>query len=552
MPRPFSRDRDRPPIDGYEDLELIGRGGYSRVYRARQPAFDRAVAVKVITAAIADDDVDRFADELRITGRLDGHPNVIRVYDSGRTRAGRPYLSMELLEDGSYGTWLRTHGPLRVADVLSMGVRVAGALHAAHERGIVHRDVKPQNVLRSPFVGPVLADFGIAGLLERRTGAAAGSEAFSVLHAAPEVLAGGRSTPASDLYSLASTLYELLTGAAPFHDPDRPGVLDVLARVDAGDVAPIDRPDLPGPAAQAIVALLAPNVADRPGSGVEMAARLQAIEHDLGLPVTPIPGYEGATGRGGRGRRPASPPPATPPPGEPEVSMEDPAVHTIVPGQDAPTAPPRSGGPNAPRDVIGAHQNPADPTDTIDRRAPVRPPRPGEDEPPPPRRWPRRLALGLVVLAVLGGLGFGARTLLDDDTDGANPSPTTTTTAAPAPATTDAPAGPPPCPDVEVPSLASPTAAQPAPTGISVEEGPDLTVRWTDRTGGAAGHVVFLRCTAGDATDVRAVAAVEAGATSAAIPVPAGHRVCITVGAVQPGAGTRLPSGDEQFVCNDT
>lgn len=93
MPRPFARDR-RPSIDGYEDLELIGRGGYSRVYRATQPAFDRRVAVKVITATIATGDLDRFAEELRITGRLDGHPNVIRVYGSGRTRAGRPFLSM--------------------------------------------------------------------------------------------------------------------------------------------------------------------------------------------------------------------------------------------------------------------------------------------------------------------------------------------------------------------------------------------------------------------------------------------------------------------------
>lgn len=156
MPRPFARDR-RPSIDGYEDLELIGRGGYSRVYRARQPAFDRAVAVKVITATIADADVDRFAEELRITGRLDGHPHVIRVYDSGRTRAGRPFLSMELFEDGSYAAWVRRHGPLRIVTKVPYGAwgstrpetpaaleRYAACAHAAGSGSDRRRRNRPQ------------------------------------------------------------------------------------------------------------------------------------------------------------------------------------------------------------------------------------------------------------------------------------------------------------------------------------------------------------------------------------------------------------------------
>lgn len=563
MPRPFSRDRDRPSIDGYEDLQLIGRGGYSRVYRAVQPAFDRRVAVKVITARVADVDVDRFAEELRITGRLDGHPNVIRVYDSGRTRDGRPYLSMELFEDGTYASWLRRHGPLRVADVLAMGVRVAGALHAAHERSIIHRDVKPQNILRSPFVGPVLADFGIAGLLERRTGVAAGSEAFSVLHAAPEVLAGGPSTPASDLYSLGSTVYELLTGTPPFHDPERPGILDVIARVDAGDVAAIDRPDLPAEAAATVVALLAPNIADRPRSGLELASRLQELERSLALPVTPIPGHEHVTDRrrsvpdGAPPPDDAHPAPAPPTPTGPLVedpaSTVDPATFTLDPS-GAPPAPTRSEA-AAPTGRMRAQRRPSDPTLTVDRRAPIAPPRPADDEPDAPRRWPRRLAVGAAALVAVGAATLLVTSLGDDDGTAA---PTTTAQPTTAAAPTSAPVPPPPaCPDVEVPSLLSPDAPQPPPTAVDVGTVDGrLRVVWVDRSDGATGHVVFVRCTEGGADtaseEVRPIAAVEAGVTSIDLPAVADRRWCVSVGAVQPGSGTRLSEDGEQFVCVNT
>lgn len=555
MRRVFSRDRDRPSIDGYEDFELIGRGGFSRVYRATQPAFDRQVAVKVITATIDASDLDRFSDELRITGRLDGHPNVIRVYESGRTRAGRPFLAMELFEDGTYGQWLRRHGPLRVPDVLALGVKVAGALQAAHDRSIIHRDVKPQNILRSPFVGPVLADFGIAGLLERRGAIAAGgqSEAFSVLHAAPEVLAGEPATPAADLYSLGSSLYELLTGTPPFHDPAAPGVLDVLARVDAGAVAPISRPDLPAPAAAEIASLLARNVADRPSSGVELASRLQALEADLGLPVTEIPGQHGAGA--GRFRRrsgptptPAPPPetPETPAPPPSDGNDEDPAPHTLVPGDS-----PAGATPPVPRPRPVRRRSPAtaDTEHTVERRPPAPPPRPEDPAAERPRRWPCRLAIGAGALVVVGALTAAVLALTSHDPE-EEPRPRTTTTTEP-PAVAPAP---PPCPQEGVPPLDSPDGAQPAPTDITVtrtDEG--LRVAWTDRTGGAGGHVVLVRCDDHGELITTPLAAVEAGGSTAAITgVGDDQRWCVSVGAVQPGAGSRLPDGPDQFACVDS
>lgn len=578
--RLFARDRDRPAIEGYEDLQLIGSGGFSRVYRAMQPAFDRPVAIKVITASVGTGDIGRFADELRITGRLEGHPNVIRVYESGRTSDGRPFLSMELFEQGSYGTWLRRHGPLRVAEVLSSGVKLAGALQAAHDRSVIHRDVKPQNVLRSPFVGPVLTDFGIAGLLERRGAVRAGSdsEAFSVLHAAPEVLAGEPASSSSDLYSLGSSLYELLTGRPPFHDPGAPGVLDVLARVDAGAVAPITRPDLPEAAARTLVGLLARNPADRPASGIELASRLQSLEVDLGLSPTEIPGYEGA----GAGRfqyrpvagtpGPAEPPQEGTPPDRPgdlpvadlDAATAEPGTDTVVPGDHTidpgsrppmPAAPPPAT-PPAPR---AGKRGRRPSTHTVQRRPPGPAQRAADDDPEPPRRWPKRLAIaaGGVVVLVAGGFGVQALTVDDEEAAPTTTVPTTTvasttTTATTTTATTIAQPAPPACPDLVAEPVPEPAGPQPAPTGISVEPvGDGLSVTWTDQTGGAAGHVVFLRCVAGGGTVTRSVAAVPRGVTNLELSVAdrVGARWCVSVGSVQPGGGTRLPESGEQFVC---
>jgi len=227
------------------DLRLIGAGGFSKVYTAFDERFARLVALKVITVELGDDALRRFARERQITGQLDGHPHVIRVYDTGVTRDGRPFLAMEYLEQGSLADRVRRHGPLPLDEVLAIGVRLACALDVAHRRGIVHRDVKPQNVLLSPFVGPVLADFGIAAVDDARLTTAT-SEAFSVLHAAPEVLEGHSATPAADLYSLASTLYELLAGRAPYADTADPGLLALMRRVREQPVPPLGRPGVPG------------------------------------------------------------------------------------------------------------------------------------------------------------------------------------------------------------------------------------------------------------------------------------------------------------------
>jgi serine/threonine protein kinase len=218
-------------IDGVGLATQVGSGGFGVVYRARQEAFDRTVAVKVLSIPSRDDEArKRFARECRSMGALSGHPNIVAVYGSGETSMGHPYILMDFLVGGSLGDLVVREGPFDPAEVAEIGVKLAGALSAAHAAGVLHRDVKPDNVLVSNYAEPQLADFGIAriqGSTETRTGLITGSLA----HAAPEVLKGGPATEASDVYSLASTLYALAAGDAPFANKGDENFYPMLSRI---------------------------------------------------------------------------------------------------------------------------------------------------------------------------------------------------------------------------------------------------------------------------------------------------------------------------------
>lgn len=184
------------------------------MYRARQSAFDRDVAIKVMSVSDDDAAAERFAVECSAIGALSGHPNIVTVYETGTTDDGLPYIVMELLPGGSLGDRLHARGPLDWKEVASLGVKLGGALESAHRAGVLHRDVKPENVLLSRFGDAKLADFGMACF--RLADDEADTRVTTLAHAAPEVVAGGRATPSADIYSLASTLHTLLSGRAPF------------------------------------------------------------------------------------------------------------------------------------------------------------------------------------------------------------------------------------------------------------------------------------------------------------------------------------------------
>src|SRR5690242_19904649 len=149
-------------ISGFTDAVEIGRGSFGVVYRAHQPAVGRDVAVKILTAAHAGGSTDRFDRERHVLGALSGHPAIVTVFDSGHTEASQPYVVMELMSGGSLGDLLLTSGPQPWQDAVDTAIRVAGGLEVAHRMGVLHRDVKPDNLLVSNYGDVKLADFGVA------------------------------------------------------------------------------------------------------------------------------------------------------------------------------------------------------------------------------------------------------------------------------------------------------------------------------------------------------------------------------------------------------
>lgn len=270
-------------IDGYEDFERLGAGGFSTVYRAHQVAFDRTVAVKVLTVTLDAKAQRRFERECRATGRLSGHPHIVTVLDAGLTADGRPYLTTELLERGSLGDWIASHGAMPTADVVRIGVEMCGALAAVHDAGILHRDLKPENVLVSAYGEPRLADFGISAVGMEATGS---TMTFTPVHAPPEVLEGLPPAPTMDIYSLASTLWTLAVGRPPFELGDEEALLPFIRRVMTEPV-----PALPaGPAAldEVLRRAMAKDPAERFETATAFGEALQGVQGSLGQPVTPM------------------------------------------------------------------------------------------------------------------------------------------------------------------------------------------------------------------------------------------------------------------------
>ncbi|HLI39627.1 MAG TPA: protein kinase [Streptosporangiaceae bacterium] len=294
-------------VPGYRVLGEAGRGGFSVVYKAHQMALDRVVALKVLNVAHSDErGRDRFLREVGLVIRLSGHPHVVTVLDAGSTRTGRPYIAMDYFELGSLHDRLRERGPLPAAEVAAIGAKIGGALAAAHEAGILHRDIKPQNILVSRFGEPALADFGVA-LLVSAPGAdgRAGTITpyLTPAHAAPEILDGGEPSAAADLYSLGSTLYELLAGR-PAYQQDGGGFARLITRVVNDPPPPLTRTDVPEPLRAAVLRAMAKDPAGRFGSAAEFAAALAPLSAEA-VPagtssrrpeLTPVPPGAGETG----------------------------------------------------------------------------------------------------------------------------------------------------------------------------------------------------------------------------------------------------------------
>ena len=292
-----AREGGGPDVpDGYTDVQQLARGGFAVVYRAHDERFDRTVALKVLTLDGLDERIlRRFRAECMATGRVSAHPHIVTVYDAGTTPGHRPWLSMEFCSGGTLADRVERDGAMPVPEVLDAGGKLASALQAAHGAGILHRDVKPQNVLVTAYGEPALADFGIARVTTEGD-AMTQTAAFTVVHSAPEILEGADATVASDVYSLASTLYSMLAGRAAYAREASIGLAPLVTRILRGEVPRLARDDLPAGLEDLLRAALSSDPSRRPQSAAELAGGLAAC------------GARTSSGRGGPAR-PAAPGP---------------------------------------------------------------------------------------------------------------------------------------------------------------------------------------------------------------------------------------------------
>ncbi|MEZ5408669.1 MAG: serine/threonine-protein kinase [Acidimicrobiales bacterium] len=265
-------------IEHLRDIELIGRGGFSVVYAATDGRTGRRVAVKVIHAV--NDRIERsFERERAVMARLSAHPNVVTLYDSGYSPDGRPYLSMELVEGGTLADRVSRQGPLPWRVAVNLLLPIAGALEFAHRQQVLHRDVKPENILQSGDQAR-LTDFGIASLRDA-SGYTTTQVAASWGYTAPETLENQRDER-SDLYSLGSTLHMLVTGAPPFATGATDSIQSLMYRL-VNQPPPRLPPGL-GPAAldDVLQACLAKDPDRRPQTAAALIDQLRPL-----LPASP-------------------------------------------------------------------------------------------------------------------------------------------------------------------------------------------------------------------------------------------------------------------------
>jgi serine/threonine-protein kinase PknK len=277
---------------GFTDAEEIGRGGFGVVYRCSQSALGRIVAVKVLTADLEPDNLERFVREQVAMGKLSGHPHIVNIFQVGTTATGRPYIVMQYHPHGSLEAKIHDNGPVGWADALHIGVKLAGALETAHRRETLHRDVKPANILLTEYGEPQLTDFGIARIIggfETGDGAVMGSPAYT----APEVLLGQSPDVTSDVYSLASTLFCAGTGHAVFERRKGEQMVAQFLRITNHPMPNLRDSGLPTDVCAVIEQAMSRNTQDRPATAEAFGEKLREVQRMHGLPVddmaVPIP-----------------------------------------------------------------------------------------------------------------------------------------------------------------------------------------------------------------------------------------------------------------------
>ncbi|MET1043421.1 MAG: serine/threonine-protein kinase [Microbacteriaceae bacterium] len=276
-----------PVLPGFMHLHVLGSGGFADVFLYEQNMPRRQVAVKVMLSdAVNDNGRQMFQAEANLMAQLSSHPSILTVYQASVSSDGRPYLVMELCSSMLSDRYRRE--PIPVPDVLRIAVKIGSALETAHRAGVLHRDVKPSNILTTAYGHPVLSDFGIAATLSQSHGE--GAIGLSIPWSAPEVLLDeSAGSVESEVFSLAATVYSLLAGRSPFEVPGGSNTsADLINRITRGKPQPIGRADVPGSLEQALLRGMSRKPENRPSSVLELVREFQAVESELGVPQTAI------------------------------------------------------------------------------------------------------------------------------------------------------------------------------------------------------------------------------------------------------------------------
>jgi len=251
-------------LGGYQVEALVGRGAMGSVYLARDTKLNRHVALKVLLGSLARTPsiVKQFHQEAQSAAPLN-HPNIVRIYSAG-IEAGTPFIAMEFVDGEPLDRFLKRKGKVTWDVALHIGAQVALALDCAHQHGIVHRDVKPSNILVDRKGGVRLTDFGIARM-QSRDGNASGPVVGTPQYMSPEQATGNDVFPASDLFSLGVTLYQMIAGEMPFKGESSMALIHSICEDDPVRLNKLD-PSVPDDVARLVAYLMAKKPADRPAS----------------------------------------------------------------------------------------------------------------------------------------------------------------------------------------------------------------------------------------------------------------------------------------------
>src|SRR5919202_4026912 len=263
-------------FDGrYRVLRKLGAGGMANVYLAEDQELGRRVAIKILNDRHANDDqfVERFRREAKNAAAL-SHPNIVSIFDRGESEDGTYYIAMEYLPGGTLKDRIVKRGALPAHTAAAVALQIAEALRAAHERDVIHRDIKPHNILITGSGDVKVTDFGIARAASSSTMTRTGHILGTAHYISPEQAIGEPVGPASDLYSLGVVLYEMLTGELPF-DADTP--IGIAMKHVNGRVRPPQdlNPSVPDGINAITLRLLAKNPEDRYGSDAELIEDLE-------------------------------------------------------------------------------------------------------------------------------------------------------------------------------------------------------------------------------------------------------------------------------------